>query len=734
MSLFRACLVGSFLPVAALAHDPVQRNAGGFPVRDPDGTLHVYTAAQLAASPAAQIHPRAGDVGTQAVGVGGTRLWSYVSWGNGVGLSGIRVVTTSHGPEIVLGGGTTTFGSNGYWYAARWRSATQSYEQVWASGNYNPPLRRIEVGDVLPDPGWEIVLLQENGQISVLAAEDKQVLASFPAVGGNALELHDLGGDALLEILTAGDTTLRAYGGTGALLWQRAGQGGVDIAVGEMDGDPSLEVATTDGKVLDVASQTTQCTWSQGFGFRLEAIDFDADGKEELVFAQPWSFLYAFDVDTCLPKWSLSNFNTGAMAIADGNGDGTPELIVGDAQWGAVHAHDLVSQAPLWSINNPQHGTTDVTVADVDGDGVSEVLWGAGASSTGEDRLYVGNPQTHAIEWQNIQLDGPFVGPARGDLDGDGAEELVVASNSSDAGYGAPRLVVFDAATLAVRGVSQETCNNLGWEGVGQVKVHDVDGDSRGEILIAACTTYDGLVEIYDFAANGTFTEIWDNNTLPSGSVFRCVEAADVDGDGQLEILAGVAGAHTGSPGIFVYVYDYATGAEEGHTLHLGGGTFGAVTGLEVGDFDFDGTLEFAALSRNSGLWVLDGATRAVEAFVDLPDAQHLKQWSRTTLEPPALLVARGNGSITVRRHHGGQYPQVASLPIGGAVNGFDLGRGQLLGLGLGNRVTLRFPFTNVAWQSEDLGPGAGRGFVFQPTLSRLVATAGWGVFAFQLF
>jgi len=129
-------------------------------------------------------------------------------------------------------------------------------------------------------------------------------------------------------------------------------------------------------------------------------------------------------------------FNVGAIDIADADGDGTDELIVGDAQWGNVHAYDMLTQQPLWSINNPEHGTTNVTVSDVDGDGRAEVLWSAGATSSGDDRLYVGDAVAQQIEWQKEQLDGPFVGPVVGDVDGDGTEEFVAVSWSSDAGYG----------------------------------------------------------------------------------------------------------------------------------------------------------------------------------------------------------------------------------------------------------------------------------------------------------
>ena len=115
-------------------------------------------------------------------------------------------------------------------------------------------------------------------------------------------------------------------------------------------------------------------------------------------------------------------FDVGAIHVTDIDGDSVQELLVGEGQWGDVIAFDTVTQQQEWFIANPEHGVTDVAVGDVYGDGDEEVLWGAGATSTGADRLYVADWQTSMIEWENIQLEGPFLGPAMGDLDGDGIE------------------------------------------------------------------------------------------------------------------------------------------------------------------------------------------------------------------------------------------------------------------------------------------------------------------------
>ena len=105
---------------------------------------------------------------------------------------------------------------------------------------------------------------------------------------------------------------------------------------------------------------------------------FPGENYQQLIGANAWDIIYSYDVARQVPRWSIPNFNTGGIQVADVNNDGVPEIIIGDAQWGTVHVHDLNTQALLWEVNNPEHGVTNIAVGDVDNDGVVELLWGAG--------------------------------------------------------------------------------------------------------------------------------------------------------------------------------------------------------------------------------------------------------------------------------------------------------------------------------------------------------------------
>jgi WD40 repeat protein len=610
-------VLGSLLPLAAPQSLPASRTPGvqpfptnlyGAPVVATDGKPIVYSQSELQAQLAEWLarDGHLGEVGPSACESSVAQAdWKYYALGTGIGEGNIAVSTVQGVTEIVVACGGSGFGGNRYWMILHKKPGVADYTQAFVSPDSTPGgLRWLETANLDADVGPEIALIFVDGTVEIWDQATRKLQGTFQTITSvAAMHLSDVDADGVIELIVANASSLHVYSPDGAHEWFLPGAGGSDIAVGQMDDDAALEIATTSGKVVDAQTHQAQWTWPSGFGAYLEAGDIDNDGKDELIGTQIWDFAWAYDVDAQLPKWSLPLFNVGATALADMDGDGRPELIVGDAQWGAMRAFDTASLALKGSVNNPEHGTTEVVVGDPDSDGKIDVLWGAGHSSSGPDHLYFADWQTKQIEWQNVHLDGPFRGPARGDVDGDGDLETVAVSNQSDAGYGAGRILVFDDQ-LELLAISQDVGGGLGWSGTWEVVLRNVDADAALEIVVPTSTTYDGTIEIYDYNAGGTFTLIWEvPNPKPSGA-FLEADVLDVDHDGQLEVV--------GCAGQYVYAYDFATGAKEWQSLAVLSGA----TEIEVGHTDYDPGWEVLALGSDGDVRVFDGESGAIEALI----------------------------------------------------------------------------------------------------------------------
>ena len=490
------------------------------------------------------------------------------------------------------------FGQDDFWQVLRYNSTTHDFDTTFVSPIYNldpiyrTNIKRIGLASVVGDSALEIAVMLENGRIYLYDFATKTELG-YINTGINQLEamtLFDLNGDGRAEVIVTTTNDLLVFGGNGILLWQVPGGGGYDVVAGQMDNDAPVEIAATNGVVVDAGTRAGQWTYTNGFGTQVELAPIPGVAYKQLITAESWEFVYAYDVARQLPRWSIhTTQDIGDIAVADVDKNGTQELLIGDGQWGTIHVHDLGVQAEKWHSENPEHGVTDIAIGDVDGDNVPDLLWGAGWTSSGPDYLYIARTNgDHAIKWQSADLVGPFLGPAIDDLDGDNKPELVVCSFQSDSGYFSGRILVFDLATLTLRGTSMPVADNYAWTGVHDLKLRDVDGDGRAEIVIAADYLYDGVIETYGFDSSNTFTRKWKNTTRPQGSPFTFVDVVDLNGDGRREIVAGNSVEHTGSEGVYVYIYNYPSGVNPWRSVNLASG-FSAMTGLVVQDLDGNG-------------------------------------------------------------------------------------------------------------------------------------------------
>jgi hypothetical protein len=658
-----------------------------------------------------------------------TATFAYAALGSGLGQTRIAVSTSGGAPEMYLGGYAP------FWVALRFNPATHQYDQTFVSRAYDvsnlPGTRvaRIAVADVAGGSGEEIVVALTSGRIVLYDRTTKAEVASFPSASSSlgTMNTCDVDGDGQSEILVLGNAGLSVHAGTGTLLWSVPGLTGSDVLGGQFDADPTPEIVVGDGIVVDAATHGVQWNHGTPFGTMLERGDIDQDGRDELLAGVPWSGVTAYDVDTQSVKWSIppSIGGTQSILLTDLDGDGRDDLLIGDAQWGEVHIVDTATQVETGFLNNPEHGVTALAAADLDQDGATEVVWAAGATSSGSDFVYVANPVSHQVEWQSIDLEGPFVGPLRGDLDGDGLPEIVAVSTYSNSGYQSGRILVFDGQTHALRAVSPPICGGLSFTGTHDALLADVDHDGEMEIVVGADRLYDGRIEIYDFDAAGNFTLAWTNATSPSGAPFYSVAVADVDQDGDLEIVGGVGRAHTGAVGIFVYVYDYATHAEQWHSGQIGA-FWDAIERVFVRNTDPDASPEIVAQSQGStGITVLDGITQAQEGVI--PGSFTSSEIVRVDGPNPVRLIAAGDGAggIAFYRSAGGAYVQVAAAAMSAsAIDGITAPFRRLLLTGSAGKLRAQRALSpSLLWESEPYGSTIGARAIYLPGSSPTIYT-----------
>jgi len=205
----------------------------------------------------------------------------------------------------------------------------------------------------------------------------------------------------------------------------------------------------------------------------------------------------------------------GGGSVADIDGDGINELIFTDT--GGI----------LWALN--PDGTLKTafsipvyylpencwTLADVDGDGKLEILYGAGST-----RFYC-NEENLLLKWYYDTAGdcGYMGGPIVFDVDGDGNLEII---SWCEGGY----VYCFNIDGTLKWSYYMGTVTAVRMGGV----AYDVDGDGNIEILISNAT---GLGLGYCICLNPDGTLKWESSLGECRGLAVC----DIDGDGSIEIL-----------------------------------------------------------------------------------------------------------------------------------------------------------------------------------------------------
>ena len=275
------------------------------------------------------------------------------------------------------------------------------------------------------------------------------------------------------------------------------------------------------------------------------------------------------------PNWThpTGRITMGSPRLADLDGDGAAEIILGTMGFvgnpyagGALHALDL-DGAPLpgFPIEIGSPIVAPPAIGDIDGDGAPEIVatsWGFLWAWDADGSEVPGFPISTGV------LSG--IPPALADLTGDGALEIIAAHGSA--------LYVYTGAGATLPGWPVFASSNFQAPGAG-----DIDGDGILEIVAGTwAPQFPDLVphELHVYKPDGSAAPGFPVGGL--GSIRGPVSMGDADGDGSIEIVT--------RSGDQVYIFTSDGEVLPGWPKSTGGPTRNADTA--IGDLDGDGDLE----------------------------------------------------------------------------------------------------------------------------------------------
>lgn len=481
-----------------------------------------------------------------------------------------------------------------------------AWAQTWVSPfqlavNTEAPIDAIAVAEVTGDTSREI-FVAAGGRILQLGGTDRRVRRQYDLIGSeahcSALRVADLDGNGSRELVcrrndayygSSGSTLLVLDAAELTLNWNTpVSVSGNSLAVGNVDSDPALEIVLGEGYVFDGASRANEWLYGPGFGSKLDVGDFDANGIAEIVGADEWSTIKVFSAVARSPLAELDPGigGTGDVRVADADGNGAADLLVGDAQWGDVKVYGFnpstLQFALRASIDSQDHGVSAIAVGNADADPALEIVWGTGVSHSGQDVLVVSqfSGGVISLDWSSAaegQIDGPYVGGLVAQI-APSTRRLMFLSARSLSGYGGSKLLTLDPATGAVAQSPQIASN---WSAGGTLDVADYDSDGVDEAFLSTANLYDGFLATYDFAAGALNWQSPLNYASGGASAH-----ADVTGDGLADFaVMGVDGK--------ISVVDPFHSTSVWQSTTLGGGG----VDIALADLNQDGRPEIAGLT-----------------------------------------------------------------------------------------------------------------------------------------
>lgn len=336
-----------------------------------------------------------------------------------------------------------------------------------------------------------------------------------PGVSGN-IRVSDLDGDGKRDIILIKSNHVSMFRNTSTpgnisfapLMDLGIVYGGIDLAVGDMNGDgkqdivmisnnyTSVSLNTSVGVNLSFASPVNLISSYFHMPNSVTIVDFDGDGKPDIAVSNTYSTGYSAQQNTAVSIYR-NTFSNDTLSFAT------------EINYGAPGTYN------------------DISSADLDGDGRSEIIFGNGGYYNKPNNTFTPDfkisvlknnsfPGTISFAAQSFQTNGNYVeGIAFGTMDGDNKPDIAVANLSTHMGVirntGSPGSVSFDPP------ITYDTENGTGQSNlVLRISVADLDGDSKPEIII--CNSTYNTLSIFKNQGNAISKTVCANGSIAIAS------------------------------------------------------------------------------------------------------------------------------------------------------------------------------------------------------------------------
>ncbi len=297
---------------------------------------------------------------------------------------------------------------------------------------------------------------------------------------------------------------------------------------------------------------------------------------------------------------ALTGSSADGIKLIDVNGDSVLDAIIGhsnkisimlgngDGSFSASQTYSLgftVFNITTADVNND--GKADIIATGFDGfsDGYASVLTGAGNG-------------TFSIASTFSTESNRSFSVTAADLNGDGFADIVT-SGKTDANNGVVNVFLGNGTGA----YSARTTYTMHGSVSREVKIGDVNGDGKLDIVSAGYTNTDGKVAIRLGAGDGTFGAVTQFSADTKASY--ALELVDLDGDNKLDIITG--GTTDGNTASASVLKGNGNGTFQNAQTYNYSGLY--VSSLKTADIDKDGKLDLAAGLGSGGVSVRYGTS-----------------------------------------------------------------------------------------------------------------------------